>query len=133
MKRFRYGTIPVELFFLRYFYLFLAIFTSLQINSAIVCLLVAVNMARFGNVNANKFNLVVSFYVQNEMLCTKHIIVLFPWNNFPIVFVWRDIKKNVVLSSLARTLYLTNQHNRKTVPSGGDNNRILLNIVILEM
>ena len=46
-----------------------------------VCLSFAVNTARFGNVNADEFTPAQRgffFYVQNEMLCTMHIIVSFP-------------------------------------------------------
>ena len=46
--------------------LFLYIFGKISV----VCLSCAVNMARFGNVNADEMT-----SAQNEMLCTKHIIV----------------------------------------------------------
>jgi hypothetical protein len=51
-------------------------------------LLFAVNMARFGNVNADKFTsaqCVFFFYVQNKMLSNKYIIVFSLGNSFPIV------------------------------------------------
>ena len=51
------------------------------------------------------------FYVWNGMLCTKYIIVFSLENSFPIVF-------------LVRYSARATQHNRRTVPSGVDNNRI---------
>ena len=55
------------------------------------------------------FNL---FYLKNEMFCTKHITFFSLGNSFPLVLV--------------QALYLTKQHNRRAVPSGEDNNRILV-------
>ena len=56
-------------------------------------------------------NAVFFSYVQNEMLCIKHIIVFSPGNSFPVV---------------ARVPYFTRQDHRKTVSSGEDNNRIIV-------
>ena len=54
-----------------FLYFFFTRFTVLKIDSAVVYLWLAVNMARFGNVNTDKFTsvqCVVFFYVQNKML-----------------------------------------------------------------
>ena len=61
------------------------------------------------------------FYAQNEMLCTRHIIV-FSLGTVSYDVVWWGM----VSSPLARTLSLTRQHNRKTVPSGRDINIIIV-------
>jgi len=63
-------------------------FTPFKIDSAAVCLSFVVNMARLSNfvIIIIILNLCVFlFYVQNEMLCTKHIIVFSLGNSFPIV------------------------------------------------
>jgi hypothetical protein len=44
-----------------------------------------ISWARFGNINADEFTSVFFFYVQNEMLCEKHIIVFSLGNSFLIV------------------------------------------------
>jgi hypothetical protein len=84
------------------------------INGYVVCLSITVNMARFGNFAIIIMLNLSAFYVQNEMLCTKHITGLFPREQFSNSVVWSG------------TLYLTTQHYRKTVPSGEDNNRMML-------
>ena len=65
-----------------FFYIFLAGFTSLKIDGAVVCFSLAVNMTSYGNVNVDEFSSIFFFYVQNEMLCTKHIIVFSFGNSF---------------------------------------------------
>ena len=48
----------------------------LKIDSDVVCLSFTVNMARFGTqMYRCRIYLVFFFYLQNEMLCTRHIIV----------------------------------------------------------
>jgi hypothetical protein len=42
-----------------------------KIDGAVVCLSFAVNMARFGNITADKSTYFFSFYLQNEMLCIR--------------------------------------------------------------
>jgi hypothetical protein len=62
-----------------------------KIDGAFVCLSFAVNIAKLSNINADEFISFFFFYVQNEVLCTKLIIVFSLGNNFPIVLseeVW---------------------------------------------
>ena len=92
--------------------LYLTRFTSFKIDSAAVCLSFVVNMARLSNfvIIIIILNLCVFlFYVQNEMLCTKHIIVFSLGNSFP----------------LARAQYSNRQHHRKIGHPGKDKNRII--------
>ena len=42
-----------------------------KIDGAVVCLSFAVNMARFGNITADKSTYFFSFYLQNEVLCIR--------------------------------------------------------------
>jgi hypothetical protein len=71
LKRFLAGTRHEEYIFLCYFYiLFLARITPLKIDGVVACLSFAVNMASFGNVNADEYTSVQ----QSEMLCTKYIM-----------------------------------------------------------
>jgi hypothetical protein len=84
LKRFPAGIIHVEYIFPHCFYIFYARFTSLNIDDTVVCLSLADNMVRFGNfvvIIVFEFEL---FYVEVEMLCTKHIVFSLR-NNFPIV------------------------------------------------
>ena len=83
MKRFPAGDIPVEWIFLRFFYIFLARFSSVKINAAVVCLSFVANMVRFGKINDDEFT--EFCYVENEMLCTKHIIAFSLRTSFPTV------------------------------------------------
>jgi hypothetical protein len=73
-------------------------------DGAVVCLSLAVNMARFDNfvITIIKLNLSVFFffYVQNEMLCTNQIIDFSLGNSF-----------SIVMDARAR------QHYSNTVPS----------------
>jgi len=88
------------------FIFFFAIFTSRP-----VCLLSI--LRGLGYVNANGQWSYLSavcvwfffFNVQNEMLCTKHIIVFSIGKTFPMV-----LSGEIVPSLLARTLCLTRQH-----------------------
>ena len=54
-NRFASCSLPEEYIFPRSFYAFLAIFTSGKIDSDVVFLQFALNMARFGNVNADEY------------------------------------------------------------------------------
>ena len=93
----------------------------LKIDGTVVCLSFTVNMARFGTqMHRCRIYLVFFFYLQNEMLCTKHIIVFSLWNSFPIVLF------GIVSLRLVWVLYLTRQKYRRRVPSGEDNSRILV-------
>ena len=49
------------------------------------------------------------------------------------VFLWCCLVRYIVPSPLAQALYLTRQHYRRTVPSGVDNNRIILLDFVLIM
>ena len=105
------GIVPVWNDFpweLCYFYIFLARFTSLRIDCTVVCLLFAVNMVIFGNVKADEYTSVQCvFSFMSRMRC----YVL-----------------NILLSSPSGTVFLLCclVRYRKTVPSGEDNNRIVL-------
>jgi hypothetical protein len=76
-------------------------------KQTVLSLSFAVNMARFGNINSAEFTQgsCLFFFLKNEILCTKHIIVL------------------LCCLALVRALYLIRQHNRRTVPSREDNIR----------
>ena len=52
-----------------------------NIDGVVVCLSLAVNMMMFGIINEDNFFL----YLQNEMLCIKHIIVFSVGSSFHIV------------------------------------------------
>ena len=53
-------------------------------DGAVICLSFAVNICNF-DIIIIMLNLSVFCYVQNEMLCTKHIMVISLGNRFPMV------------------------------------------------
>ena len=80
-------TCAVEQIFQHYFYICLARFTSLKIDSAAVRLSFAVSMVRFCNVNADKLTSVQWVFFMSSMRCYVHNVL------------------SILLSSPARTIF----------------------------
>ena len=104
-KTVSHGNFICGIYFPALFYIFLAIFTSIEIDDALVILLFAVNMASFGNVNID----------EAEWIGMKDLL-----SSYSVV------GGGIVPEPLLQALCHTRQHNMKHVPQGADNKRILV-------
>ena len=108
LKRFPAETIHMEEIFPCYLYICLIRFTSLITDGDVIWLSFAVNIARFGKVNAIEFTSAQSvFSCKSRMWCCVLNILLSSLSGS--VFLW-FVRSGIVFSKLGRALYLTRQH-----------------------